>query len=168
MNKTYVLNNSLDETLFLKDSVHDTRNVNESKKFPTRKLAEKYIGKRQLSEKYSVKLVSHRLTNINESIEDNKYICDEISSAIDDTKDMIDTTLEFIELYYKSDDKSLSEEIFDGSNIEDVLDRLRKLKKGVSGICFRSSFYDSDGSGMVSDVIPSDNPDSSNGGDNIE
>lgn len=166
MNKLYVLNNSLDRTLFLKDSHSDTRKVNESKRFLTRSLAEKYINKRHLTERYSVKLVSKQLSLVNESLssEDTNSVYKEISSAIDDTKDMIDTTLEYIEMYTNSD-SSVNEDIFDGSNIDDVLDRLRKLKKGMSGICFRPSFYDSDGSYMESTINPSDDNSSEDSSD---
>ena len=171
MNKFYVLNNSLDERLYLSDLNHTTTKIDESKKFTSRKLAENFMKKKNLTENYSVKLISSRILNLRESIKDGrKSICDEIESAISDTKDIIDTTLEFLEMYYDEDDPSLNEEIFDGSNIEDVLDRLRKLKKGASGIIFRPSFYSSDGTGMVSDLGKAKDPESSDsiGGDGVE
>lgn len=150
MNKIYVLNNLLDESLFLKDHNNDTRTISESKQFTNRRLAENFLKRSKLTEKYSVKLALNK--KINESVNSDS-LKKELESVLDDTKDMIDTSLDYIEEYYR-----VNEEVFDGTNIEDVLDRLRKLKKGASGICFRPSFYDSDGSGMISDLGKAEDP----------
>lgn len=146
MNKVYVLNNSFDTSLYHANKSTDTRSVNEAKSFATRKLAENYMSRMKLSESYSVKLVMPRMQVtkvVSESIDSEsskKMIYGEIQSAIDDTKDIIETTIDLISMY-QSD---LSEDIsLEGSNIEDVLDRLKKMSKYANGIAFRPSFDNS-------------------------
>jgi len=165
MNKIYVLNNSRDNALFYKDSTLDTRLVNESKRFISRGSAEKFLSSQKLSENYSVKVILQK--SINESL-DGETILKEIQSAIDDTKDMVDTTIDLIDACYDKDDKSLNEECLNQSNIEDVLDKLRKIKKYMSGIAFTPYFDNSLGSTDKDIITPDANVPAESDGDSNE
>jgi hypothetical protein len=164
MNKIYVLNNSHDSTLFYKDSTLDTRLVSESKRFINRGSAEKFLNSQKLSENYSVKVIFQK--SINESL-DGDTMTKEIQSSIDDTKDMVDTTIELINACYDENDHSLNEDCLNNSNIEDVLDKLRKIKKYMSGIAFTPYFDNSLGSTDKEVITPdADVPAESDGDSN--
>lgn len=155
MNKYYVLNNSNDKALYLKDDNHDTRLISESKRFTGRRLAEKFIARRKLSENYEVKLVTE--TRLRESIDSVDPIVEDIKSAVDDSKDIIDTTLDLIESYME--DQTLKEEIEGATNISDIYDKLKKVKKYMNGISFYPTFDNSQGS-----IPPSPDPVGETGG----
>ena len=141
MNKYYVLNNSNDNALYLKDDNSDTRLISESKRFTGRRLAEKFIKSRKLSENYEVKLISTRNLNKNIFESCSTEIMEDIQSAIDDSKDMIDTTLELIDCYRS--DQQMKEDIEGATNIEDVYEKLKKVKNYMSCIAFSPSFDNS-------------------------
>lgn len=151
MNKFYVLNNSLDNSLYYKNSTLDTRSTNESKRFISRRSAEKFLRSNKLSENYSVKLLVSRA--INESI-DKEDVVEEIRSAVDDTKDILETTIDLIETYHNS----LNEEVLNCYNIDDVLDRLKKVQKYMSGITFSPSFDNSLGADPNKQIETPNNP----------
>lgn len=135
MNKYYVLNNSLDNTLYHKSADTDTRLVNESKRFLTRKSAEKYSRVKGLNESYQVKL-------INESVSKDSLELEEIESSLEDIKDMIDTTVDLIEYY--NDNNELEEDASDGYDkvpLEDILEKLKKMKSYMAGLAF-SPYFD--------------------------
>lgn len=136
MNKFYVLNNSRDNSLFYKNSMLDTRSTNESKRFISRRSAEKFLKSNKLSENYSVKLLVPKV--IKESV-DKKDIIEEIESAVDDTKDILETTIDLIETYHGS----LNEDVLNCYNIDDILDKLKKVKSYMSCITFSPSFDNS-------------------------
>lgn len=159
MNKYYVLNNSLDNSMYHKNLSTDTRELTECKKFSDRKLAEKYLFTKRLEESYSVKLISNPKLNESFTADD---IHNDIQSALNDSKDIIDTTIDLIELYNNLDDPSLNEEVC-GYNIEDLLKRLRKVKSYMSSMAFRPTFDNSLGSGSYSSSIP--NEETTSGGD---
>jgi hypothetical protein len=158
MNKYYILNNSNDTTLYLKDNNTDTRLISESKRFTDRRLASNYLKNNNLQEHYDVKLFISKNHKVNESV-DMSSIIEDIKSSIDDSKDIIDTTLELIDTYRNTD---LKEDIEKCSNIEEIADKLMKIKRYMSGITFTPSFDNSLGSVVVPETG------SNTGGDSIE
>ena len=144
MNKYYVLNNSLDKSLFLKSENLETRTLSESKQFGSRSLARKYLTKRNLTENYSIKMIVPKRHQMNESM-DPKSVGDDVKLAIDDAKDYIDNTIEYLDTCY-GPDSELNEECINNSNIADVLEKFRKIQAYMSGIDFTPSFDNSLGS----------------------
>lgn len=141
MNKYYILNNSNDNTLYLKDDTSDTRLISESKRFTDRRLAKNYLVNKNLTENYQVKMVTNKVRKIDESL-DTKSIIEDLESALDDTKDMIDTTIEYIDAAYNSDDQ-LKEDLEGMYKVPDILDKLKKVKTYMSGISFTPTFDNS-------------------------
>jgi len=153
--KRYVLSNSLNEKLYYSNPSEDTNSLSKAKVFSDRNFAEKFLLSRGLDEKYLVKLiVTHKLNEMNYESSVNT----DIESSVNDCKDIIDTTIELLELY-KSD--SLNEEILEGSNIEDVYEKLRKIQKYMSGIIFYPSFYNSKNERPTPTIDPDGGIDSS-------
>lgn len=136
--KYYVLNNSLDNTLYYKDQNSDTRLVNESKRFIDRSLAEKFLNNRKLAESYTVKLVAPR--KLSESL-DKDSVINELESALDDCKEIIGTTLDLIDCY--TSDKTIVEEVITDTDVEEIIRKLNKIKSYMAGMSFRPTFDNS-------------------------
>lgn len=105
--------------------------VNESKKFANRRLAMRYIKENNMKD---YKLVSVKTPS--------NIVFDDINSMLKNHITNLDEIINTIDMYKKDDVKC-----FDGSNIEDVLDRLNKVKSYMTSIsCTSTTFDNSKGS----------------------
>lgn len=136
MVRRYLIHNSLVEGVYVSNSGVDS-NLRKAKLFSERRLAEKYISDHNLHG-YEVRMKMYK--SLNESIDDEDRIIEDIKSSVNDCKDIIDVTLELIDMYKGN---KLDEEFLEGSNIEDIYKRLKKVQKYMSGMIFYPSFYNS-------------------------